>query len=154
MWHKLVRYRLDVWFRRPVVHENDNRGAYFMLNYRRVSRGQCFTPGDNEMESSSTPSLENVSLASLITRGYGFWTKWILFSFLSRAISKRKRQNNQKEVLTGPNLIIAVYSPDRNSERIHAHKSHLKHRAWFGSESKASVQQNICFRVKAMTCSS
>ena len=27
MWHKLVRYELDMWFRRPVVHENDNRGA-------------------------------------------------------------------------------------------------------------------------------
>ena len=27
MWHKLVRYKLDMWFRRPVVHENDNRGA-------------------------------------------------------------------------------------------------------------------------------
>ena len=27
MWHKLVRYKLDMGFRRPVVHENDNRGA-------------------------------------------------------------------------------------------------------------------------------
>ena len=27
MWHKLVRYKLDVGFRRPVVHENDNRCA-------------------------------------------------------------------------------------------------------------------------------
>ena len=25
MWHKLVRYELDVWFRRPMEHENDNR---------------------------------------------------------------------------------------------------------------------------------
>ena len=31
MWHKLARYKLDVWFRRPVVHENDNRGAQSRL---------------------------------------------------------------------------------------------------------------------------
>ena len=31
MWHKLARYKLDVWFRRPVVHESDNRGAQSRL---------------------------------------------------------------------------------------------------------------------------
>ena len=31
MWPKLVRYKLDMWFRRPVVHENDNRGAQSRL---------------------------------------------------------------------------------------------------------------------------
>ena len=49
--------------------------------------------------------------------------------FLSIAISERKQQNKQKEIKSGTNLIIAVYSPDRKSERIHAHKSHLKYRA-------------------------
>ena len=102
---------------------NDNRGASFTLNYRRVNRVQCFAPGDNEIESSSIPFLENTSLAPLITRG----TKWMLF-FLSIAISERKRQNNQRKIKRGPNLIIAVYSPNQKSERIHAHNSHLKHR--------------------------
>ena len=77
MWHKLVRYKLDVRFQRPVVHEKDNRGAQFTLNYRRVSRVKCSTPGDNEMESSSMPSLENMSLAPLITRGYFIYNNFI-----------------------------------------------------------------------------
>ena len=68
------------------------------------------------------------------------------------ATSERKRKNNKKEVWRGPNLIIAVYSSDRKSERIRAHKSRLKHRAWFESESKASVQENIRFRVKTIRC--
>ena len=59
------------------------------------------------------------------------------------ATSERKRKNNQKEVWRGPNLIIAVYSPDRKSERIHAHKSHLKHRALFESKSEASKKTSV-----------
>ena len=166
MWNKLVSCKFkytknfEAWFRRPVIHENDNRGAYLTLKYRRVSWVQCSAAGENEMESRSIPSLENVSLASLITRGNAFWAKWIMFFlsnvisgenemesrsipslenmslvpwmtrgnglwtkwilfFLSIAISERKRQNKQKEIKRGTNLIIVVYSPDRKSERIH-----------------------------------
>ena len=74
------------WVRYKLYVGNDNRGAQFNLNYRRVSRVQCFAHGDNEMESRSIPSLENMSLAPLITRVNGIWTKWILF-FLSIAIN-------------------------------------------------------------------
>ena len=49
--------------------------------------------------------------------------------FLSIAISERKKQNKQKEIKRGTNLNIAVYSPDRKSERIHSYESHSKLRA-------------------------
>ena len=62
---------------------------------------------------------------------------------LAIAISERKRQNNQKEIKRGTNLIIAVYSSDHKNERIHTHKSHSKHKAWFESKSKASKKTSV-----------
>ena len=75
-----------------------------------------------------------VYILSKICRSLHEWqeetaSEYSEYFFLSIAISERKRQNNQKEIKRGTNLIIEFYSPDRKSERIHAHKSHSKHKA-------------------------
>ena len=137
MWKKLVRCKFkytknfDAWFRRSVIHENDNHGALLTFKYRRVSRLQCFAPGENEMESRSIRSLENMSLAPRMTRGNGLWTKWILF-FLSIAISERKRQNKHKEIKRGTNAPFQIpwISNSMNLMKFKFHESQIPWISW------------------------
>ena len=68
-----------------------------------------------------------VYILSKICRSLHEWqeetaSEYSEYFFLSIAISERKRQNNQKEIKRGTNLIIEFYSPDRKSERIRAYE--------------------------------